>query len=153
MAPGIDSCYWQFFLQVLQWLADSWCSSIGSVALSIIIAFFESQDDLKDSDENRAKFAEYALDKLQFCYKKADGDDEEVSAPLACMVYIHTNTTQRRIFGDFTKAPLLFKHSANIFLQSMVLKLFLVFMIRVPGHIGLSHYQLHQYVIFQSKGF
>ena len=137
----------------MQRLADSWRSSIGSVALLIIITFFESQDDLKDSDENRAKFAEYALDKLRFCYKKANGDDEEVSAPLACMVYIHTNTTQCRIFGDFTKAPLLFKHLVNIFLRSMVLKLFLVFMIRVPGHVGLSRYQLQQCVIFQSKGF
>lgn len=63
----------------MQRLADSWRSSIGSAALSVLIAYFESQEDLKDSDDNRAEFAEYALDKLRFCYKKADGNDEEVS--------------------------------------------------------------------------
>ena len=75
------------FLQTLQRLADSWRSSIGSSALSILIAFFESQDDLRDSDEGRVKFADYALDKFRFCYKKADGDDEEVSVHPACMVH------------------------------------------------------------------
>jgi hypothetical protein len=69
-----------FFLQTLQRLADSWRNAIGSSALSILIGFFESQDDLRESDEKRAEFADYALDKLRFCYKKANGDDEEVSA-------------------------------------------------------------------------
>ena len=69
----------KFSKQILQRLADSWRSSIGSTALSVLIAYFESRDDLQDSDESRAEFANYALDKLRFCYKKADGDDEEVS--------------------------------------------------------------------------
>ena len=69
-----------FFLQTLQRLADSWHSSICSSALSILIAFFDSQDDLWESDQKRADFADYALDKLWFCYKKANGDDKEVSA-------------------------------------------------------------------------
>jgi hypothetical protein len=70
----------------LQRLADSWRNAIGSTALSVLIAYFESkdedpdQDDSEDPDESRAKFAEFALDKLRFCFKKADGDDEEVSA-------------------------------------------------------------------------
>ena len=63
----------------MQRLADSWRSSIGSAALSVLIAYFESKEDLKDSDESRTEFAEYALDKLRFCYKKAEGNDEEVS--------------------------------------------------------------------------
>lgn len=63
----------------MQRLADSWRSSIGSAALSIVTAYFELEEDLKDSDEDRAEFAEFALDKLRFCYKKADGNDKEVS--------------------------------------------------------------------------
>jgi hypothetical protein len=76
----------------LQRLADSWRSSIGSTALSVLIAFFESQEDLKDSDDGRAEFAEFALDKLRFCYKKADGNDEEVGIRV-CVVFIYANTT------------------------------------------------------------
>ena len=136
-----------FFIQILQRLADSWRSSIGSTALSILIAFFESQDNLRDSDENRAEFADYLLDKLRFCYKKADGDDEEVSVYLTCMVYTHINTTQCRIFGAFIKVPLSFKLSVNTSLRSMVLKIFLVFMIKTPSLVGLSHYQSQRYVI------
>jgi hypothetical protein len=143
-----------FLLQILQRLADSWRSSIGSTALSILIAFFESQDNLRDSDESRAEFADDALDKLRFCYKKADGDDEEVSVYLACMVHIYINTTQCRIFGDFIKVVLLFKLLVHTFLRSMVLKMFLVFMIEMPSLVELSRYQLQQYVIiFPPKNF
>ena len=48
------------------------------IAVAIIIAFFESQDELKDSNENHIEFATYALDKLRLLYRKADGDDKEV---------------------------------------------------------------------------
>jgi hypothetical protein len=136
-----------FFLQILQRLADSWRSSIGSTALSVLIAYFESRDDLRDSDENRAEFAECALDKLRFCYKKANGEDEEVSLYLACMMYVHINLTQCRIFGDFIKVPLLFKLLVNTSQQSMALEKFLVFTIETPSLVGLSHYQLQRYVI------
>jgi hypothetical protein len=96
----------------LQRLADSWRSSIGSAALSILIAYFESQDDLRDSDESRAEFADHALDKLRFCYKKADGD-EEVCVYFAYMVYyVHINT-RCRISGAFIKVHLLFKLKVN----------------------------------------
>jgi hypothetical protein len=47
--------------------------------IAILTAYFESQDELKDSNENRIEFAKYALDKLRFLYHKADGDDKEVS--------------------------------------------------------------------------
>jgi hypothetical protein len=82
------------FWQTLQRLSDSWRCSIGSAALSILIAYFESDDNIRDSDEGRNAFAQYALDKLRFCFKKAIGEDEDVSVYLACMVYIHINTTQ-----------------------------------------------------------
>jgi hypothetical protein len=80
----------------LQQLADSWRSSIGSTALSVLIAFFESHENLKDSDDNRAEFAEYALDKLRFCYKKANGDDEEVGV----FVFVLCSC-QRYLLQDF----------------------------------------------------
>jgi hypothetical protein len=79
-----------FFWQILQRLADSWRCAIGSTALSVLIAFFESQDQLRNSNENCAEWSEYALDKLRFCYKKADGDDEDVSVYLTCMLFILT---------------------------------------------------------------
>ena len=59
--------------------ADSWRSTIGLAGNAILMAYFESQDELKDSNENRIEFAKYALDKHQFLYHKADGDDIEVS--------------------------------------------------------------------------
>ena len=63
----------------MQRLADSWRSSIGSSAISVLNAYFDRKENLKDSDEARVETAEYALDKLRFCYKKAESDDEEVS--------------------------------------------------------------------------
>jgi hypothetical protein len=128
----------------LQRLADSWRSSIGSAALSVIIAYFEAQDDLRESDEKRAAFAEIALDKLRFCYKKADGDDEDVSFYLVCILYIHINNTQRRIFADFIKVPLLFKILVNTSLRSTALKIYLAFMMKMPSPVVLSHYQSQQ---------
>jgi len=136
-----------FLKQALQRLADSWRNNIGSAAIAILIAYFESPDELRDTDESRAEFADYALDKLRFCFKKADGDDEEVSVYLLCSVYIHIYTTQRRIFGDFTKVPLFFKLLVNTSMRSMVLEIFLVFMIQTTSLVELSLYQSQRYVI------
>lgn len=79
MALEISLCYLKFLWQTLQRLADSWLSSIGSTAISVVIAYFESQED--DSDDSHAEFSQYALDKLRFCYKKSDGEDEGYVAP------------------------------------------------------------------------
>ncbi|KAG2337302.1 hypothetical protein BDR05DRAFT_895479, partial [Suillus weaverae] len=57
-------------------VADSYHSNIGSTAVAIVIAYFESQDSLRDSDDNRAEFAVFALSNLRFLYKKANGDDK-----------------------------------------------------------------------------
>ncbi|KAG1837629.1 hypothetical protein DFJ58DRAFT_734231 [Suillus subalutaceus] len=64
------------YIVTVQRVADSYRSFIGSVAIAIIIAYLESQDKLKDSDNNRVEFAKYTLDKLRFLYKKANGDDK-----------------------------------------------------------------------------
>ncbi|KAG2335812.1 hypothetical protein BDR05DRAFT_953807 [Suillus weaverae] len=60
----------------VQRVADSYRSNIGSAAIAIVIVYFESQDSLRDSDDNRAEFAVFALSNLQFLYKKANGDDK-----------------------------------------------------------------------------
>ncbi|KAG1871595.1 hypothetical protein F4604DRAFT_1681411 [Suillus subluteus] len=49
---------------------------IGLAAIAIVIAYLESQDSLRDSDDNHAEFVEYALSNLRFLYKKANGDDK-----------------------------------------------------------------------------
>ncbi|KAG1856829.1 hypothetical protein C8R48DRAFT_674801 [Suillus tomentosus] len=64
------------YLITVQRVADSYRSFIGSAAIAIIIAYLESQETLKHSDDNRVEFATYALDKLHFLYKKANGDDK-----------------------------------------------------------------------------
>jgi hypothetical protein len=46
----------------------------------IVLTYLDSQDELKDSDENRQEFAEYALNNLRFLYKKANGEDKSVCA-------------------------------------------------------------------------
>jgi hypothetical protein len=63
----------------VQCVADSYRSAIRSAAISILTAYFESQDELKDSDENRQEFTKYALDNLRFLYRKADGDNKTIS--------------------------------------------------------------------------
>ncbi|KAG1736443.1 uncharacterized protein EDB91DRAFT_1250065 [Suillus paluster] len=60
----------------VQRVADSYRSNISSAAIAIVIAYLESQDSLRDSDDNHAEFAEYALSNLRFLYKKANGDDK-----------------------------------------------------------------------------
>ncbi|KAG1812060.1 uncharacterized protein BJ212DRAFT_1301602 [Suillus subaureus] len=49
--------------------------NISLAAIAIVIAYLESQDLLRDSDDNCAEFVEYALSSLQFLYK-ANGDDK-----------------------------------------------------------------------------
>jgi hypothetical protein len=66
----------------LQHIADSSHSTTGSSGIAITVAYCKSQEDLKDSDENRVEFAKYALDKLRFCYQRADGDHKKV-----CIVF------------------------------------------------------------------
>jgi hypothetical protein len=85
----------------VQRIADSYRSAIGSAAISILTAYFESQDELKDSDENRQEFAKYALDNLRFLYRRGDGDDKTVSVRIV-LLFFGTDTRYRN-FGDFIK--------------------------------------------------
>ncbi|KAG2337210.1 hypothetical protein BDR05DRAFT_1005226 [Suillus weaverae] len=74
--PSIPCTVTSMSIMYIIHIADSYCSFIGSAAIAIIIAYLESQDKLKDSDDNCVEFANYALDKLWFLYKKANGDDK-----------------------------------------------------------------------------
>jgi hypothetical protein len=63
----------------MQRVSDSWCSTIGSTAIAIVLTFCNANADLKDSDENRQEFAAQYLEHLRFLYHKANGDDAKVS--------------------------------------------------------------------------
>jgi len=56
---------------------DSWYNAIGSAAVTTVLGFCDSEDELVDSDENRVEFAKYHLENLRFLYRKADGDDNK----------------------------------------------------------------------------
>ncbi|KAG1860199.1 hypothetical protein DFJ58DRAFT_840080 [Suillus subalutaceus] len=74
--PNIPYTVTEHKHHTVQHVADSYRSFIGSAAIAIAIAYLESQDTLKHSDDNCVKFTTYALDKLRFLYKKANGDDK-----------------------------------------------------------------------------
>lgn len=57
---------------------DSWCNTIGSTGISVVLAFCESQNELANSDEERVQFAKELLENLRFLYWDANGDDKKV---------------------------------------------------------------------------
>ncbi|KAI0245056.1 hypothetical protein BJV78DRAFT_1289384 [Lactifluus subvellereus] len=61
----------------IQHVMDSWRSSIGMAGIVILTAYFNSQADLKVSNENCVAFSTYALDKLRFLYHNVEGDDKQ----------------------------------------------------------------------------
>ncbi|MGH7238925.1 MAG: hypothetical protein ACREHG_02545 [Candidatus Saccharimonadales bacterium] len=54
-----------------------WRAAFGSAALSIVNAFFESNDEF-NTNEARVEFAEYQLKNFAFLYQKAVGNDRLV---------------------------------------------------------------------------
>jgi hypothetical protein len=52
---------------------------MGSTAIAVVLAFLNSNPELKDSDKNRQEFATDYLEHFRFLYQKADGDDINVS--------------------------------------------------------------------------
>ena len=45
----------------------------------VLLAFFDSQDDLRESDTERQDYANYYLTNLRFTYKDSDREDKSVS--------------------------------------------------------------------------
>ena len=94
-----------------------------------MLAYFDAQDNLRDSDENRVEFATYALDELRFCYKKAPGDDPEVRVLIS--VYVHVNALYCSNSRDFIKALLSSRLSVHTSARFMELARYPVLMVRV----------------------
>lgn len=64
--------------QTIQRLADSWRNIIGSTGISVVLAFCDSHQELRDSDDERVQFAQYYLQDLRFLWEDADGDNPKV---------------------------------------------------------------------------
>ena len=56
--------------QVLWSLANTWRSSFASTAMEVLNAFFDSNDEYKESDEARRAFAKDQLEGYKFLYGK-----------------------------------------------------------------------------------
>lgn len=74
--PMIRSDY--IHSQAQQRVSDTWRSVIGSTAIAIVNAFFESNKDL-ESDEDCKAFAADGLNDLKFLYANTESDDPRVS--------------------------------------------------------------------------
>lgn len=57
----------------------------------MVLAFLDSQEILRDSDEDRREFAEYYLADLRFLYKDSDHEDKKVTIFKLSYTYISTN--------------------------------------------------------------
>jgi hypothetical protein len=63
--------------QVSQRLSE-WRSSFGSASIAIVNAFFDDNDNYRDSNSMRQEFATYIIEKLQFMYHHHKGNDKKV---------------------------------------------------------------------------
>jgi hypothetical protein len=66
------------YFQTVQRLADSWRNVIGSNGIAVLMAFFDNQPDLRNSDEERVTFAKFYLENLRFLYKDPENEDKKV---------------------------------------------------------------------------
>ena len=94
--------------QTVQRVSDSWQNTIGTMAIAIVLAYCNSNPDLKDSDEARQKFAAFYLEHLRFLYEKSDGNDPEVSNSFSLPdVFVEDTTTSQKFTGAFRSAFIL----------------------------------------------
>ena len=68
-----------YYLQTMQHVSDSWHSTMGSTAITVVLTFCNENSDLKYSDMNHQEFATEYLEHLHFLYGKSDGNDVNVS--------------------------------------------------------------------------
>jgi hypothetical protein len=89
-----------FIFQTVQRCADSWRRIIGSAGISNLLAFFDSQEHLRDSDKARQVFAENYMEQFRFLYDDCSGEDETV-----CQVrcYPISYVSDNKNDGDFTE--------------------------------------------------
>ena len=50
---------------------------MGSTGIAVLLAFMDSNDELRDSDEDRVVFAKYYLENLRFLYKDSENEDKK----------------------------------------------------------------------------
>ncbi|KAH9014123.1 hypothetical protein EDB84DRAFT_1443962 [Lactarius hengduanensis] len=62
--------------KAIQRLADSWRNVVGSIGISCVQSFCDSQDLLRDSDSGRQEFASFYLEDLRFLYEDTDDEDK-----------------------------------------------------------------------------
>ena len=62
----------------MQWVSNSWSSPMGSMAIMVLIAFFNAQEGPFGTDIYRQEWAARYLENLHFVYKDAEGNDKKV---------------------------------------------------------------------------
>jgi hypothetical protein len=60
---------------------------MGSNGIMVLVAFYDGQRDLQDSDSKRQAFARDYLSGLRFLYKDALGDDKKVCDPKMVFIF------------------------------------------------------------------
>ena len=63
--------------QTVQCLANSWQNTVGSTSIADLLAFFDSQEDLRDSDDERQEFCKYHLQDLCFLYRDVENPNKK----------------------------------------------------------------------------
>jgi len=65
----------------------------------------DSQDDLRDSDDERQNFAKEYLEGLRFLYKDAVGDNNKVCASQLPLSYVGFNNTMSQKWKGLFRSP------------------------------------------------
>ena len=71
----------QIYFQTVQRLADSWRNVIGSNGIAVLMAFFDTQPNLQNSDKEHIEFAKFYLEDLRFLYKDSKDKNKKVCDP------------------------------------------------------------------------
>ena len=67
-----------FIFQAVQCCLDIWRNVIGHTGITSLLAYFDSQDCLRDSDGEHQAFTKHYLDGCAFLYKDSDNEDKKV---------------------------------------------------------------------------
>jgi hypothetical protein len=94
-------------LQTIPCVSDSWRNTIGSTGIAVVLAYCNSNPDLKDSDENCKEFANCDLEHLRFMYQTAGGDDHKVDSRSCFIVQVVTWHSRHEFKGAFRGAFIL----------------------------------------------
>jgi hypothetical protein len=72
------------------------------MAIAIVLAYCNSNSDLKDSDEACQEFAAFYFEHLHFLYEKSDANNPEVSNSFSLLdVFVEDTTTSQKFTGAF----------------------------------------------------